>query len=96
MRTGAGTNYPIIKTVSSNTVVEVLGTSGSWVKVKVGSDTGYMSSSYLKDYNSSSSSSNLAPSKSLYSKVKVVVDAGHGGSDPGAVGNGYREKDRVL
>lgn len=96
LRTGAGTQYSIIRTVASNTTVEVLGTSGSWYKVKVGSDTGYILGDYLKDYNSSNSSSNLVPSKSLYSKVKVVVDAGHGGTDPGAVGNGYKEKDIVL
>lgn len=96
MRTGAGTQYSIIKTVASNTVVESLGKSGDWSKVKVGSDTGYIKSEYLKDYNSSNSGSNLVPSKTLYSKVKVVVDAGHGGTDPGAVGNGYKEKDIVL
>lgn len=27
---------------------------------------------------------------------KVVVDAGHGGEDPGAVGNGIKEKDLTL
>ncbi len=28
--------------------------------------------------------------------LKVVIDAGHGGSDPGASGNGIIEKDLTL
>ena len=28
--------------------------------------------------------------------VKVVIDAGHGGSDSGAVANGYKEKNMTL
>ena len=27
---------------------------------------------------------------------KIVIDAGHGGNDPGAVGNGITEKDYTL
>ena len=98
MRTGASTSHSIIKTVASNTVVEVISSSGSWDKVKVGGDTGYINNSYLKNYDgtSNSGSSNLPSSKPLYSKVKVVIDAGHGGTDPGAVANGRQEKDIVL
>lgn len=37
--------------------------------------------------------SNVSTRKPRYT---IVVDAGHGGHDPGAVGNGYREKDIAL
>ncbi|HBK84439.1 MAG TPA: N-acetylmuramoyl-L-alanine amidase, partial [Firmicutes bacterium] len=28
--------------------------------------------------------------------MRIVIDPGHGGKDPGAVGNGLKEKDIVL
>ena len=40
----------------------------------------------------SSSGSGTLPGGS----IKVFIDAGHGGTDPGAVGNGLKEKDIVL
>lgn len=34
----------------------------------------------------------------MYDRIapKVIVDAGHGGTDPGAIGNGLQEKDLNL
>lgn len=48
MRAGAGTGYRIITTLSRNTKVKVLSSSGRWWKVQYGSKTGYMSSNYLR------------------------------------------------
>jgi N-acetylmuramoyl-L-alanine amidase len=41
----------------------------------------------------------LPPSKNIYARGKgelIVIDAGHGGHDTGAIGGGKREKDLVL
>lgn len=50
MRTGASTKYRVIKTLKKNTTVDLTGSkSGSWVKIKSGSSTGWVSDSYLKN-----------------------------------------------
>lgn len=46
-RTGPGTGYRIVDSLVRGTKVEVLGTSGSWSKVRVGSTTGWVHSYYL-------------------------------------------------
>lgn len=49
MRKGAGTNYNIIKVLSLNTQLTIIGEDGSWYKVKVGNTTGYVSKDYVSD-----------------------------------------------
>lgn len=83
VRTGPGTNHSVAGTLQKyDQVVTYLETAGWYY---IGSDTvsGYVFKTYLE--------------KELNNIKKVIaIDPGHGGKDPGAVGNGYREKDIVL
>ena len=54
VRSGAGTNYSVIGSLSNGAKVEIVETSGSWYKIKYGSGYGYVS----KDYVTVSSSNN--------------------------------------
>jgi N-acetylmuramoyl-L-alanine amidase len=58
-----------------------------WVLVSYGGKNGYVSSRYL-------TLERVAKETEL-SKT-IVIDPGHGGNDPGAVGNGLQEKDVTL
>lgn len=49
MRKGTGTSYNIIKVLSLNTQLTIIGEEGTWYKVKVGSTTGYVSKDYVSD-----------------------------------------------
>ncbi|TAA72891.1 N-acetylmuramoyl-L-alanine amidase [Planococcus salinarum] len=83
VRSGPSTGYSIMGQIDTNDEVQVYGYSGGWAYGKSGHLTGYFSLSYL--------------SKAATKPTRVmVIDAGHGGSDPGAVANGLREKDVNL
>jgi uncharacterized protein YgiM (DUF1202 family) len=47
-RKGPGTNYPVIRALSTGTGVTVLEIDGKWAKVRAGSATGYISTSYFR------------------------------------------------
>ena len=74
VRSGAGTSYSVLTSISLNTQVEVLSTSNGWSKIKVGSTTGYVSSKYLSDTKTSSSSSSTNSNAST-SASKLVTYA---------------------
>ena len=86
VRSGPGSGYSVIGTVAKgSTVVIVDSSNSSWHKIKYGSGYGYVSKSYISIVHSTPSSKT------------VVLDPGHGGSDPGAIGpSGLKEKDVVL
>nr|WP_295733013.1 C40 family peptidase [uncultured Intestinibacter sp.] len=70
VRSGPGTSYSIIKSISTNTKVEVISTNNGWSRIKEGSTTGYVSSKYLSDsQTSSSTSSNTTSTSTSASKL---------------------------
>lgn len=92
VRTGPSTNYPVKGTVTKQTKVQVAYKVGSWTMVKSGSLIGFVSNGYLV---SGGSSEPVEPTNPL-SELTLVIDPGHGGKDPGAIGLGAKEKDVVL
>lgn len=58
LRSGRGTSYSKLKTLSKNNIVTVTGYKGNWLKVKSGTKTGYILSKYatiMKDQTTKSS-----------------------------------------
>lgn len=85
VRSGPGTSYRVIEQLKHGSAVKVVGQTGNWYLITIDGKTGYVSASYISD----------EPVQSQPQKI-IAVDAGHGGSDPGASGNGLIEKNITL
>lgn len=48
VRSGPGTQYGVLGTLSKSQTVSVISISNGWAKIKFGSDSGYVSAQYLK------------------------------------------------
>ncbi|MFS0781973.1 N-acetylmuramoyl-L-alanine amidase [Bacillus sp. 1P06AnD] len=95
LRNGPLTDYRSIGTLQRGTVVSVGYTVGKWsyVQTKTG-QKGFVSTAYLS--NSLSSAPTTGAGDKSLADIKLVIDPGHGGSDPGSIGDGIYEKDITL
>ena len=79
VRSGAGTNYSVLGSLSNGAKVEIVGTSGSWYKIKYGSGYGYVSKDYVtvssSNNNSSSNNTTTTPSTSTTTGIIKVNNA---------------------
>lgn len=89
VRSGPSVSYNTLGALAYKTTVTILGEENGWYKIKYGNTNGYVSSTYI-----TLGSPNTTPTGKI---KKIVIDPGHGGTDPGAIGpTGLKEKDVVL
>ncbi len=80
VRSGPSTSYSVIGGLNKGNSASVVGTSGSWYKIKYGSGYGYISSQYTSSSSSDSGSSgSTTSSKTMYCTVSGLnVRSGKG------------------
>ncbi|KAB7707443.1 cell wall hydrolase [Bacillus aerolatus] len=93
IRTGPSDVYPKVGAVKQDQQVLSAYKVGSWNYIKYGSIEGFVHGAYLRNTAEANNAGNVDP---RIAKEVIVLDPGHGGSDPGAAGYGIREKDVVL
>ncbi|QUG40765.1 N-acetylmuramoyl-L-alanine amidase [Psychrobacillus sp. INOP01] len=87
VRSGPGATYASVGSLTKGKIVTVESLNGSWAKVKYSGGQGYVSKTYLKLLNQTGSV--------LKNRI-ILMDAGHGGKDPGASNQGVTEKSIVI
>ena len=81
VRSGPSTSHQTVGSFKAGTKVSIYRYEGDWAYVSSGNITGYVNSYYLTTPLSGNT---------------IAIDAGHGGKDSGAVGNGLLEKEINL
>lgn len=94
VRSGPSMGYSVIGVLNIGDKVEAVAKNNGWIKIKYGTNVAYISASYVA--LSGNLEEEVIPPSSNTIK-KVIIDPGHGGSDPGAIGpSAYQEKAFTL
>ncbi|WP_369384438.1 N-acetylmuramoyl-L-alanine amidase [Halalkalibacter wakoensis] len=88
VRQGPSASTETIGRLSFGTIVDIYDYSGNWALIKFNGQWAYTHKDYLVTRKPGEGSG--------LGNLVIAIDPGHGGKDPGAVGNGLREKDVVL
>ena len=99
VRSGPGVNYGVVGALTYNTKVTVHETKGDWSSITAGNLKGYVNNKYLQKDAAPTKPETPTPTPTpppANGKKIITIDAGHGGTDPGATANGLKEKDVTL
>ncbi|OBZ16283.1 hypothetical protein A8L34_26745 [Bacillus sp. FJAT-27264] len=96
IRSGPGTSYSALGSLKAQDTVTILQRQNGWLKIRTASgDTGWVSDQYIRSGASATNSAPPPSSGGLKGKL-IVVDPGHGGSDPGMLGTTYGTLEKDL
>lgn len=97
VRTGPNTNFQVVKELPRGTKVTAAYRVADWIFIRSGSVEGLVHGAYLTGTYPSFMNPPLPASiQSPLNLQTIVIDPGHGGTDPGAIGYGLYEKTVVL
>ncbi|MFS1517133.1 N-acetylmuramoyl-L-alanine amidase [Bacillus sp. SCS-151] len=88
VRQSPSTESEVIGKLLNGEIVDVMDLSGNWAHIQFNNETGYVHKTYLKLL--STDKGNMIENRI------IVIDAGHGGKDPGTSGYDEQEKNIVL
>ncbi|ASA26509.1 cell wall hydrolase [Paenibacillus donghaensis] len=101
IRSGPGTGYEVLGSLRAGDSVTPLARENGWVRISTaGGQQGWVAGQYLSSSGTSavqtvSAAVPAASTGSLRGKL-IVVDPGHGGSDPGMIGTTYNTMEKDL
>ncbi|MGD8188870.1 SH3 domain-containing protein [Brevibacillus ginsengisoli] len=94
VRLGPGITYDIVGNVQPGEHYPILATEGEWVRIQLSDGTiGYVAGWIVNA--DGKGTTNIVHSDSLKNKV-IVVDAGHGGDDTGAIGKSFGTQEKTI
>jgi N-acetylmuramoyl-L-alanine amidase len=106
IRGGPGTSYQVVGSLKAQDTVAVLQRRSGWAQIRTASgEVGWVAEQYIAAGGASSGGSTFSTGSGTSSKSTgrisgklIVIDPGHGGSDPGMLGTTYTtmEKDLTL